>query len=187
MSNQLSTVQYSPVDGITQDVDMPDAGLEQSVQGGTSFLCAGQGDRRSQGRQISVASGDGHVDYARTSLNDLLATNIQYFMTPGNHVQDRVDSLEYEGVLHHLRAAKDRLKLGANSPDLNDRRFLDREGDEFISVSTEHKEAFSLLCTMHDFLSSDELISMMISLREFDNALYHLSLAQGLLSRLSAQ
>ena len=66
MSNQFNEMEYSSVDGGTQDVDMLDVDSEQPMQDEPSPY-AGHEGQCFQGSRINVAPSEGHIDHARAS------------------------------------------------------------------------------------------------------------------------
>jgi hypothetical protein len=96
-------------------------------------------------------------------------------------VQKMLEGLEGNVVLSILRDVGQYFKLGENRNCLNDRRFRDHEGDDFMHVP-EHREALDLLCDVSDFLSSKKQVSAIIDVADYYRHLKHLYHAERLLS-----
>ncbi|KAH7182016.1 hypothetical protein DER46DRAFT_70420 [Fusarium sp. MPI-SDFR-AT-0072] len=176
MSNQINEMEYSFDDGVKPDIDIPDAGASSVLDGACPFpWCR---DRQCQGRRINVAPSERHVDHAETSPNSEhpFATMIRHLVTAENEVcvQEVLDFLGGKKVLDDLRIVSSSLKLGENGTRLNDRRFRDREGNDLMCISAEHREALDLLCDVHGFQNSNEPVLAIIYLQEYNRAHCHL-------------
>jgi len=114
---------------------------------------------------------------------------IRHLATAENEVcvQEVLDFLKGKKVLDDLHIVSSSLRLDENRTRLNDRRFRDREGNDLMCISTEHRKALDLLCDVHDFQSFNKPVLAIIYLQEYNRALYHLHRAESRLSHWLAQ
>ena len=138
MLSQLDTREYCEV-GVTQDVDMTDAGSEQPGQAGVSS-CAAQ-----RAWILDVRDVEFTCPLASNNEN-LFALVGQYILATRNSVQGVISCLEHGAILGHLRIVRDVLNLGANRP------FLDTRGPVYRNPP--ENEALCLLNIARDLSSN---------------------------------
>jgi hypothetical protein len=172
-----------------EDIEMLDSGSQRPDETGTSNAYIIQGNWCNRNRQVTVVCGGVHTYNAKTwpENRQVFTTAIHFLITNEAHIQEILVSLENEGILDHLRNAKNCLKVGMDGASVVYRYLLDCQGNELMFVSSEHEEALWLLWTMHALFISEEPSFLSLCLRGYNDAVYYVHFAQGVLRRWLAQ